>query len=187
MNSSKPIARHINDFLDYCEIERGLATRTQENYHQYLKVFDSWLKSSNKKSLCPHQLTSKDVSDYRIYLARSYKDPQHNEPLQRVTQHYYLVALRGLLNYFAKKDITSLPSNKVELPKDAREKNIKFLEIYQLKKLLDTPNIETMGGLRDRAIIETLFSTGLRIAEMVALDRKANTFSRSCTGDKNQR
>ena len=172
MNSSTPITKHINDFLDYCEIERGLATRTQENYHQYLKVFDSWLRDSNKKSLRPHQLTSKDISDYRVYLARTYKDPQHNEPLQRVTQHYYLVALRALLNYFTKKDITAISANKVELPKDAREKNIKFLEMHQLKKLLEVPDTGTVQGLRDRTIMETLFSTGLRIAELVALDKK---------------
>lgn len=172
MKSTTPIIGHINDFLDYCEIERGLATRTQENYHQYLKVFESWLVNSKNKSLLPHKLTAKNVSDYRIYLARSYKDPQHAEPLQRVTQHYYLVALRGLLNYFAKKDIEALPSSKVELPKDAREKNIKFLEVHQLKKLLEIPDTEKIGGLRDRAIMETLFSTGLRIAEMVALDKK---------------
>ena len=172
MNSSTPIIKHISDFLDYCEIERGLASRTQENYHQYLKVFGAWLKDTKKEKMRPHELTSKDVSMYRVYLAREYKDPQHNEPLQRVTQHYYLVALRALLNYFTKKDITAISANKVELPKDAREKNIKFLEVHQLKKLLETPDTSTLNGLRDRAIMETLFSTGLRIAEMVALDRK---------------
>ena len=172
MNNSVPIIQHIPDFLDYCEIDRGLATRTQENYHQYLKVFVQWLRNTKKESLLPHQLTTKDVSSYRIYLARTYKDPQHNEPLQRITQHYYLVALRALLNYFAKKDIDALSASQVELPKDSREKSVKFLDLHQLRTLLETPNTQTIQGLRDRTIMETLFSTGLRISELVALNRE---------------
>ncbi len=168
----KPLIKHIPDFLDYCDIERGLATLTQENYRQYLKVFEGWLKENKRERITPKELTTRDIWNYRLYLSRSYKDPQQGRPLARITQHYYLVALRGLLNYFAKKDIESIPSSKVELPKDSREKTVKFLELNHIKKLLESPNAKSRQGLRDRAIMESLFSTGLRVAELAALNRQ---------------
>ena len=169
-NSTKPVVEHIPDFLDYCEIEKGLASLTQENYGRYLNVFIQWLKHTGNESVRPHELTAEDLWNYRLYLSRQYKTP-HGETLQRITQHYYLVALRALLNYFSDKDIHAPASAKVSLPKDAREKSIKFLNLEQLKQLLETPDVSKVQGLRDRAIMETLFSTGLRIAELVALNR----------------
>ena len=169
-NSTKPVVQHIPDFLDYCEIEKGLASLTQENYGRYLSVFVKWLKNTNKESVLPHELTPEDLWNYHLFLARKYKTPQ-GEYLQRVTQHYYLVALRALLNYFSEKDISAPSSSKVSLPKDSREKSIKFLNLEQLKQLLEAPDVSRVQGLRDRAIMETLFSTGLRIAELVALNR----------------
>lgn len=169
--SSKPIIQHIPDFLDYCEVEKGLANLTQENYQRYLNVFIIWLKQNQKQDVCPHRLTSQDVWDYRLFLSRTYKTPT-GEQLKRITQHYYLVALRALLNYFTDKDIECIPSSKVSLPKDGREKNIKFLNLQQIKQLLETPDTATPKGLRDRAILESLFSTGLRIAELTRLNRQ---------------
>ncbi len=169
--SEIPIIKHIPDFLDYCEVEKGLADRTQENYQRYLQKLISWLKKTNKEGLLPHELTSDSIWDYRLYLSRYQDEKGHS--LKKVTQNYYLIALRALLSYFTAKDIVSLPSDKITLPKDAKaEKMVKFLNLDQIEKLLLAPNIKTAIGLRDRAILEALFSTGLRIAELVALNRE---------------
>ena len=170
-NSNIPIIKHIPDFLDYCEIEKGLSDNTQKNYSRYLKKFTDWLLLTEKKDLLPHQLTPEIVWDYRLYLAR-HKD-EKNKTLSKLTQNYYLIALRSLLSFFSDKDIISLPADKIKLSKEAnKEKNVKFLTLEQIEKLLLAPNTETMSGLRDRAILESLFSTGLRIAELVALNKE---------------
>jgi len=169
--SNKPITKHIPDFLDYCEIEKGLSNSTQESYDRYLKRFTSWLKNINKKGLLPHELTNEDIWNYRLYLSRKYK--HRGESLQKTTQNYYLIALRALLSYFSAKDIISLPADKIALPKDAlREKTVKFLNLEQIERLLLAPDKKSKTGLRDRAILETFFSTGLRVAELVSLNRE---------------
>lgn len=169
--SNKPIIKHIPDFLDYCEVEKGLSQKTQENYHRYLKMFVLWLKSKNE-NLLPHQLTPDHIWEYRLFLAR-YQNPTTKKNLEKITQNYYLIALRRLLKFFADKDILSLPPEKVALSKDIKkEKTVKFLTLEQIEKLLLTPNTKNITGLRDRAILETLFSTGLRVAELVSLNRE---------------
>ena len=172
--SDKSIIKHIPDFLDYCEVEKGLANKTQENYQRYLQKLVSWLKKTKKETLLPHDLTAEDIWAYRLYLSRY--TSEKGRPLKRVTQNYYLIALRALLGYFTAKDVVSLPADKIVLPKDARaEKTVKFLNLDQIEKLLLAPNTGTPIGLRDRAILESLFSTGLRIAELVALNREQFT------------
>ena len=126
--SDKSIIKHIPDFLDYSEIEKGLSNSTQESYDRYLKRFTSWLKNINKDDLLPHELTSEDIWNYRLFLSRKYK--YRGKSLQKTTQSYYLIALRALLGYFTAKDIVSLPADKITLPKDARtEKTVKFLNL----------------------------------------------------------
>ncbi|MDD4531400.1 MAG: tyrosine-type recombinase/integrase, partial [Candidatus Pacebacteria bacterium] len=170
--SNKPIIKQVPDFLDYCEIEKGLSDNTQKNYSRYLKKFTDWLKGTGKENMLPHDLTPEDVWNYRLFLAR-FKDPKRGTPLSKLTQNYYLIALRALLSFFTDKDIISLPANKIQLPKDAKkEKTVKFLTLDQIEKLLLAPNVLKTDGLRDRAILETFFSTGLRIAELVALNRE---------------
>lgn len=167
--SSTPIINHIPDFLDYLEVERGLSNNTQINYARYLKKFSLWLEMKNKENLLPHELTTDDIWNYRLYLAR-YIDKK-NKPLSKQTQNYYLIALRSLLSYFSDKDIQSIPADKIKLPKDAqKEKSIKFLTLDQIERLLTAPTTSDAQGLRDRAILETLFSTGLRVAELAALN-----------------
>lgn len=169
--SNKPIIEHIVDFLDYCEVEKGLSSKTQENYSRYLNKFIGWIKIGKKEALLPHDLTADDIWNYRLYLSR-FQDKK-GKPLKKVTQNYYLIALRALLGYFAEKDILSLPADKISLPKDAnKEKTIKFLNLDQIEKLLLAPDTKDIIGLRDRTILEAFFSTGLRIAELVALNRE---------------
>lgn len=170
--SNKPIVKQIPDFLDYCEIEKGLSDNTQKNYSRYLKKFTDWLKATNKENMLPHDLTPEDIWNYRLFLAR-FKDPSRGTPLSKLTQNYYLIALRALLSFFTDKDIISLPADKIQLPKDAKkEKTVKFLTLDQIEKLLLAPNVLKTDGLRDRAILESLFSTGLRIAELTSLNRE---------------
>ncbi|MFH1841485.1 MAG: tyrosine-type recombinase/integrase [Candidatus Nealsonbacteria bacterium] len=169
--SEKPIIKHIPDFLDYCEVEKGLSSKTQENYNRYLVKFVDWLKNIKKQDLKPHELTSEDIWAYRLYLSR-YQDKK-GRPLKKLTQNYYLIALRALLGYFAAKDVVCLPPDKISLPKDAKkEKMVKFLTLEQIEKLLLAPNTGKVQGLRDRAILEAFFSTGLRIAELVSLNKE---------------
>jgi len=170
-NSNKSIISHIPDFLDYCEIEKGLSDNTQVNYRRYLQKFMEWLKGAKKDQIMPHELTSDDIWAYRVYLSRFIDLQGHS--LSKVTQNYYLIALRALLGYFTAKDIVSLPADKVTLPRDVKkEKTVKFLGLDQVEKLLLAPDVSTDNGVRDRAILESLFSTGLRIAELVGLNRE---------------
>lgn len=170
--SQIPILKHIPDFLDYLEVERGLSDNTQKNYSRYLHKFSEWLKLKKKQDLKPHELTADDVWDYRLHLAR-FIDPKTGKTLSKLTQNYYLIALRALLSYFSDKDIQSIPADKIKLPKDAnKEKTVKFLSLDQIERLLTAPDTENVQGLRDRAILESLFSTGLRIAELVGLNRE---------------
>ncbi|MCH7604748.1 tyrosine-type recombinase/integrase [Patescibacteria group bacterium] len=169
--SQKPITEHIPDFLDYCEVERGLSDNTQKNYQRYLKKLETWSKSQNKQSLKPHEFTNEEIWKYRLYLSRY--QTKNGAPLSKLTQNYYLIALRALLSYFSAKDIESLPPDKVTLPKGANnEKAIKFLNLEQIQKLLESPDSTNPTGLRDRIILEILFSTGLRVAELVALNKE---------------
>ncbi|MDP3990859.1 MAG: tyrosine-type recombinase/integrase [Candidatus Nealsonbacteria bacterium] len=166
-----PIIKHIPDFLDYCEVEKGLADKTQENYKRYLDKFVSWLTKTHKQDITPGELTPDDIWAYRLFLSRSQNDK--GQVLKRSTQNYYLVALRALLGYFVAKDIQSIPPGKITLPKDVKgQKTVKFLNLDQIEKLLLAPDQKTIPGLRDKAILESLFSTGLRIAELVALNKE---------------
>ncbi len=168
--SQKPIREHVIPFLDYCEIEKGLSNNTQKNYNQYLGLFVHWLIATNRKNLLPRQLAQQHIWDYRLYLARTYKTLR-NTPLSKKSQNYYLIAVRALLEYFAERNIASIPSSKIKLAKEQNEAQVSFLELRDMEKLLMAPNIKALSGLRDRAIIEALFSTGMRISELVALNK----------------
>jgi len=162
--SKKPLPQHLNDFLDWLDIERGLSSKSQENYSRFLKKFIVWLENNHLSPLKPHQLDSEHIWQYRVFLSRQ-------QSLKKSTQNYYLIALRSFLNYFANRDILSLPAEKVKLAKDKKDKKVHFLNLEQVNKLLSMPDINKKSGLRDRAILETFFSTGLRIAELVSLNR----------------
>ena len=98
-NSNKPIIQHLQDFLDFCEVEKGLRKNTQENYKNYLEKFFHWLIETKNSSLLPHQLTSDHIWAYRLYLSRT-PSPATGKLLSKGTQNYYLIALRAFLGYF---------------------------------------------------------------------------------------
>lgn len=160
---------HISNFLDYCEVEKGLSPVSTRNYHNFLKMFIGWLETKNLKGLKPHELSPDHIWDYRLYLSR--KKDSHGKYNKKTTQNYYLIALRNLLNYFVEKDIVSLPAEKIKLPKlTDKDHAIKFLRFEQVEKLLLMPDTSNNDGLRDRAILETLFSTGMRVSELMSLN-----------------
>ena len=168
--STIPLEKHINDFLDYCDVEKGLRNNTQKNYKEYLNKFFGWLKYKKLEGLLPHQLTPEHIWEYRLYLSR-YQNPKSGKSLQKTTQNYYLIAFRALLAYFVTRDIVSLPPGKIVLPKpDKSVKTVKFLNLEQVGKLLTAVEPKDDASIRNRAILETFFSTGLRIAELVALN-----------------
>jgi len=169
-NSTKPIKQHLQDFLDFCEVEKGLRKNTQENYKNYLEKFFHWLDQTNLSTLLPHQLTSDNIWAYRLYLSRQ-PSPATGKLLSKGTQNYYLIALRAFLGYFVAKDIQIIPPDKIALAKaDRSQKSVKFLTLEQIGKFLDSVEPKDPVGIRDRAILEAFFSTGLRIAELVALN-----------------
>lgn len=168
--STKPLPKHINDFLDYCDVEKGLRNNTQKNYQEYLNKFFGWLKYKKLEGLLPHQLTPEHIWEYRLYLSR-YQNPKNGKSLKKTTQNYYLIALRAFLAYFVARDTISLPPGKIVLPRpDKSVKTVKFLNLEQVERLLMAVEPKDDASIRNRAILETFFSTGLRIAELVSLN-----------------
>jgi len=165
----KPIPRYLNDFLDWIDVEQGLSNKTQENYGRFLKLFLDWLKKEKLEKIKPSELTKEHIWNYKVFLSRHYKT-KDGKQLKRVTQNYYLIALRSLLTFFADKDIPSLPPEKIKLTRQ-EEKPVHFLQLEQVEKLLNAPNTKTKVGLRNKAILESFFSTGMRVAELVSLNR----------------
>lgn len=167
--SSKSVISHIPDFLDYCEVEKGLSPVTTRNYHNFLRTFSGWLKDTNLSVLKPHELTPEHIWNYRLYLSR--KKDSKGRYIKKTTQNYYLIALRNLVNYFSARDIISLPAEKIKLPKlTDKDKAIKFLRFDQIEKLLAMPDVKNVEGLRDRTMLEVLFSTGMRVSELTSLN-----------------
>jgi len=166
--SSTPLIKHIPRFLEYIEVEKGLSPTTAKNYHNFILVFVNWLKSRNLCHIMPHELTPEHIWDYRLFLSRRLDD---GHLIKKTTQSYYLIAIRSLLNYFADQDIIALPSEKIKLPKlTDKDKKIKFLKVAQIEKLFEMPDLSNLSGLRDRAMLEVLFSTGMRVSELVSLN-----------------
>lgn len=167
--TNKPIKNLLPDYLEWLELEKGLSNKSQENYSRFLEKFLRFLKINKLEDIKPHALNSEHIWKYRLFLSR----PLNNRKLlQRSTQNYYLIALRSLLTFFTEKDILSFPPEKIKLAKDKRERIVNFLNLEQVEKLLNSPNTSDIRGLRNKAILETFFSTGLRVAELVNLNRE---------------
>jgi site-specific recombinase XerD len=157
----------ITEFLEYLEIQKGCSRLTIREYRHYLQRFHNWL-NGNFPALEPEEINLELVRKYRLYLA--HLPARDGLPLKRVTQSYHIVALRAFLRYLlVQRDILTLSPDKVELPKQS-SRSIAFLNPEQMERLLSSPQISNIIGLRDRAILETLFSTGLRVSELVGLN-----------------
>ena len=181
--SSKKISsleKYCNNFLEYLEIERGRSLKTIENYDRYLNNFLGFAKVDK-----PQMVTDEVVRKYRLWLNR--QTTITNNTLKKRTQNYYLIALRGFLKYLVKREIKSLPPERIELAK-VSERSLDLISIDELGRLLDAPEIKDLKGLRDKAILELLFSTGLRVSELCALnsdiDLKKDEMSVRGKGDK---
>ncbi len=172
-------------FLQYLEIERGRSVKTIENYDRYLDRFFDFVKVKK-----PVDLTEEQVREFRLYLNRQAgtKIAGRTEPMKRRTQNYYLIALRAFLKFLRKRGIESLSPERIELAK-VPERSLDLISPNELKRLMSAPDAKTLEGKRDKAILELLFSTGLRISELCGLsiddiDMSRDEFSVRGKGDK---
>jgi site-specific recombinase XerD len=159
-------AQYLTEFLEYCEVERNFSQLTIKMYDYYLRTFLSWAES---RADYPTGISQNLVKDFRVYLSR-YINQVTKKSLARGTQVYFLVALRAFLRFLIKRGVKTLSPDQVELGKGG-DRSLKFLQQGDVEKLFAQPDISTEYGIRDRALLETLFSTGLRVSELVGLDR----------------
>lgn len=157
----------MREYLEYLEIERGRSLKTIENYERYLLRF---LSASGVKE--PRDITDEVMRSFRLWLNRQSAGVHEgrHETLKKKTQNYYLIAIRSFLKYLRKRGVDSYAPEKIELAKVA-ERTIDLLSAGDLRRLLDAPNGDTLKELRDKAIMELFFSTGLRLSELCALQR----------------
>jgi len=172
-------------FLEHLEIEKGRSLKTVENYDRYLNRFFSYAKISNAR-----EITEDTVRNYRLWLNRQ-PTTNNKQPttgtLKKNTQNYYLIALRAFLKYLSAREIPSLSAEKIELAK-VSERSLDLISSEELERLLSAPEGNSIKPLRDKAILELLFSTGLRVSELCSLSRdvdlKKDEFSVRGKGDK---
>lgn len=190
MVKTSKVIKLLDDFLMYLEVERNRSERTVKNYDFYLRRFFVWSKVAD-----PEQLTLDVVRKYRVWLNRL-RD-KRGKAMKKNTQNYHLIALRVFLKYLSKRDIETLAPEKIELAK-MPERSVQFLEEDELERLLEAPlkmNTKNKEGhhsivaMRDKAILEMLFSSGLRVSELAGLMKdqvnlKREEFTVRGKGDK---
>ena len=154
------------EFLEYLEVERGRSLKTIENYNRYLKRFLGFAKIKD-----PLKITDDLIRKYRLWLNRL--DPQ----LSRKTQNYYLIALRSFLKYLTRREIESLPAERIELAK-VEERDLDLISEEELERLLKAPDGSDVKNLRDKGMLELLFSTGLRVSELCSLNIESIDFKK---------
>lgn len=168
MASSLPELKQ--QFLEYLEIERNVSQLTIRNYDHYLTRFLSFLEKRYPGLSNPGEIDDEAIRNYRLFLSR-YVD-EHAVPLMRVTQGYHIIALRSFLKFLSRRHIKAVAPESLDIPK-GESRSLKFLDRSQMERLLSAPD-----NNRDKAILELLFSTGLRVSELVSLDRKSINFER---------
>lgn len=158
------ISEALSDFLEHLEVEGGRSMRTIENYKLYMERFIEFTGDIEVS-----KISSEIVRKYRLWLNR-YRNEISEKGLSITTQSYHLIALRGFLSYLSKRDIPSLAADKISLPKTVR-KQVTFLHYDEIVRMIEQIPTNSEVGLRDRAIVELLFSSGLRVSELVNLNR----------------
>jgi len=153
----------LTEFLEYLEVERNRSQKTIENYHHYLKRFLLWAKISR-----PEDITMDLIRNYRLHLNRMAEE--HGTELKKITQNYHVIAIRSFLKYLAKRDIKTLAAEKIEVGKNPTHE-IEFLDGDEVERLLEAASANDLKSLRDRAILELLFSAGLRVSELIHINR----------------
>lgn len=167
----------INDFLEHLEVEKGRSKKTIENYRLYLfRFYDLCSEILGKDDIKPEEISPELLRKYRLKLNR-YTNDIRDEGLSALTQAYHLIALRGFLKYLTRRNIKTLDPSLVDLPR-AVKKQVTFLHFDEVEDLLNAIPSDTESGLRDRAIIELLFSGGLRVSELVSLNRDSINLDR---------
>lgn len=156
-------AKAKTDFLEYMEVERNRSQRTIRNYDHYLTRLMDFAGDIEVADI-----TDELVRKWRLWLNRL--GTNTSDELQKTTQNYHLIALRSFLKYCTKRNIPALAADKIELGRVVR-KQVTFLGPEELERLFDQPRPDSLPGLRDRAILELLFSSGLRVSELVGLDK----------------
>lgn len=151
------------DFLEYLEVEQNRSQKTIKNYDHYLNRIVDFAGDINISDINPEL-----IRKWRLWLNRL--GTNTSDELQKNTQNYHLIALRSFLKFCTKRDIPCMPADKIELARVAR-KQVTFLNQEELERLFSAPKIDNIVGLRDRAILELLFSSGLRVSELVGLNR----------------
>ena len=165
-----------SEFLEHLEIEAGRSKKTIENYRLYLDRLLEIGAEILDRDLKPEDITPEFLRQYRLKLNR-YESPNTDENLKIITQSYHLIALRGFLKYLAKRGIKSLDPSLVELPHIVR-KQVTFLHFDEVESMLNEIELSSESGLRDRAIIELLYSGGLRVSELANLNRDSINLNR---------
>lgn len=170
MSKDGNLEKLIEEFLQYLEIEKNCSPLTIRNYRHYLTRFSTWIleNSPTQPNMSVKKISLDVMKNYRVFLARF--EDEKGLTLSRQTQAYHIIALRSFLRWMIKNDYETLAPEKIDLPK-GESRSLKFLNDEQLDRLLNQPDISTVQGLRDKAILETLFSTGLRVSELVSLNR----------------
>lgn len=160
------LAHRIQEFLEYCEVEKQHSPLTITNYARYLGRFCAW--ASEQGMTTPQAVTIDTVRQYRLWLNR--QTDQTGKPLKRTTQNYYVIALRAFAKYLEKRDIETVPAAKIELGK-AEKRTVEFLSHEEVTRLREAAgDTDTFSSLRDRAMLELLYSTGLRVSELTNLN-----------------
>lgn len=172
--NSMEIKEAILRFLEYCELDRNLSLKTVRMYGYYLGFFQEWLAGSpdksKKREINVEEINDETIRNFRLYISHEYKNP-YKGVLKRQTQNYFLVALRSFFRYLIRQKLPVVSPEMIELGKN-RDRNIKFLTPEELNRLFQSIDTKDKSGLRDRAILEVLFSTGLRVSELTSLNRE---------------
>ena len=170
LSESQRCRKLIDRFLQYLEVAKGKSPKTIQNYEHYLSRFHEFFQGR-----LPENINTSDILDYQLHLNRF--QTRNGRGLSVKTQNYHLIALRAFMKYLVKQDIPALSPEKIELKK-IEDRQVDFLTPEEMERLIDAVDLGKKAGLRNRAILELLYSTGLRVGELISLDRHQIDFQR---------